>query len=75
MQVQGWDGGCWQSIGGPLTLGTSSRTVIIPERFTGRNININYHDGHVSELQRSTPAPTNAVTPRRRRSSMTPPIG
>lgn len=52
VQVQGWYGGRWQDIGDPVTLSTDGAQVEIPELYTGRNININYHDGHVSELQR-----------------------
>lgn len=51
-QVQAWYGGRWLNVGGPLTLSASGADVVIPERYTGRNINYNYHDGHVSELGR-----------------------
>lgn len=51
VQPQVWDGGIWTNLGSPLELGPQGTDVVIPERFTGRNININYHDGHVVELQ------------------------
>ncbi|NHB85147.1 hypothetical protein G7085_12405 [Tessaracoccus sp. HDW20] len=52
VQVQGWYGGRWQDMGEPVTLDGYGADVTVPELWTGRNININYHDGHVSELQR-----------------------
>lgn len=51
VQLEAYDGGRWVPVGEELDL-TNGANIQIPERFTGRNININYHDGHVSELQR-----------------------
>ena len=51
VQLEAYDGGRWLPVGDKLDLANGAN-IQIPERFTGRNININYHDGHVSELQR-----------------------
>lgn len=48
--VEAYYGGRWLKFAeGNLT--TTGLKVVVPERYTGRNINYNYHDGHISELQ------------------------
>ncbi|GAB3813183.1 hypothetical protein GCM10028820_07500 [Tessaracoccus terricola] len=51
VEVQAYDGGRWHAID-RVNLSAAGASVTIPEQYTGRNVNINYHDGHISELQR-----------------------
>ena len=47
--VQAHYNGRWQDIQ-EVTLGNSATTVVIPERYTGRNLHLGYHEAHVGEL-------------------------
>ncbi len=49
MSLQAYAHGRWEHVVA-FTLDHSSRNISIPERFTGRNINYKYHDGHIHEL-------------------------
>ncbi len=48
--LEAYYGGRWLEFARP-TLSASGVDVKVPERYTGRNINYNYHDSHISELQ------------------------
>lgn len=48
--VQVYADGRWQQVA-RLTANSWGRSVIIPERFTGRNVNYNYHEAHIGELR------------------------
>ncbi|MEO7587780.1 MAG: D-glucuronyl C5-epimerase family protein [Arachnia sp.] len=48
--VEAYYGGRWLKFA-EGTLTAAGLNVTVPERYTGRNINYNYHDGHISELQ------------------------
>lgn len=48
--IEAYEGGRWLKFA-EGTLSSAGLDVVVPERFTGRNINYNYHDGHISELQ------------------------
>ena len=48
--VQAFADGRWQSIA-TLNATAWGRSVIIPERYTGRNLNYRYHESHIGELR------------------------
>ena len=49
MALQAYAHGRWEHVLA-FDVEKSSRDITIPERYTGRNINYKYHDGHISEL-------------------------
>ncbi len=49
-ELQAYDNGRWHKIASLGSAGPVSRTVTIPERFTGRNLHYGYHETHVGEL-------------------------
>lgn len=50
VSVQAYQDGRWQPIV-QLNATPWGRSVIIPERYTGRNLNYNYHEAHIRELR------------------------
>ena len=50
LALQAFKNGRWQPIL-QFTASATPRTITIPERFTARNINENYHEAHISELR------------------------
>ena len=48
--VQAYADGRWQTIE-QLNATSTGRLLIIPERYTGRNLNYRYHEAHVGELR------------------------
>ena len=51
LRLQAYSAGTWQAVGKAFVLDpTTPVELTIPERFSGRNVHLGYHDGHITQL-------------------------